>query len=401
MHIPLRTRRPPRSFRTASAALMAAALVLACDKGGGELPVHKGKPHAQRDATPASSDFENGGAPSKPKETISPAALIDRARPLIQALPPQADNPANPLTDAKIELGRMLYFDPRLSKGQGLSCNTCHVLTHYGIDTREQSGARSKTSEGHRKQFGERNTPTVYNAAFALAQFWDGRAADVEQQAGMPIVNPVEMAMANPEGVVAVIKSIPGYAPLFQAAFPDASDPLTYENIGKAIGAFERKLVTPAAFDKFMKGDTSALDEDQMRGLKLFLDVGCTQCHTGPAIGGTQFQKLGSVKPWPNLVDTGREKHTGAAADRYFFKVPTLRNVAETGPWLHDGSIGTLEKMVELMSEHQTSRGKLSAEETRLLVAFLGALTGELPREYIAEPKLPENGPTTPAPDPS
>jgi cytochrome c peroxidase len=386
-----------RSFRP---FVLAVSVVLACESGGGELPVHKGKPHAQRDATPTESD--EAGAVATPKETISPAALVERARPLIRATPPQADNPANPLTDAKIELGRTLFHDPRLSKSQTISCDTCHVLAHYGIDTRERDGKRVRTSPGHRDQLGERNSPTVYHAAFALAQFWDGRAADVEAQALGPILNPVEMAMPDAEAVVAVVKSIPGYAPLFRAAFPDASDPITFENLGKAIGAFERKLVTISPFDRFMNGDAAALDEDQLRGLKLFLDAGCTQCHTGPAIGGTQFQKLGTVKPWPDEIkDPGRQKHTGAPADRFFFKVPTLRNVVETGPWLHDGSIDSLERMVQLMSEYQTSRGKLSAEETRLLVAFLGALTGEIPREYVAEPKLPESGPTTPAPDPS
>ncbi len=387
----------PRSLRPTLAVLAFAGL--ACDEPA-EPAVHKGKPRAERQAEEAKA-FEAGTA-AAPKEAISAAALIDRARPLLGATALVAENPANELTDAKIDLGRKLYYDPRLSKGQTFSCNSCHVLAHYGIDTRERDGGRARTSEGHKKQFGERNSPTVYHAAFALAQFWDGRAPDVETQAQMPITNPVEMAMADPASVITVMKSIPGYLPLFQAAFPDDSDPITFANIGKAIGAFERKLVTVAPFDRFMKGDTAALDDDQLRGLKLFLDAGCTQCHTGPSVGGTQFQKLGSVKPWPDpLTDTGREKHTGAAADRYFFKVPTLRNITETGPWLHDGSVTSLERMVQLMSEHQTSRGKLTAEETRLLVAFLGALRGDIPRDYIAEPQLPENGPTTPGPDPS
>jgi cytochrome c peroxidase len=396
-HYPGRPPGPPRSLRLAIAALALLSLALACDDGGA-LPVHKGKARAQQHGE-AGTELE---APTEaPKKTISPAALFDRARPLLGATPLQADNPANPLTTAKIDLGRILYYDPRLSKGQTFSCSTCHDLAAYGIDTRQRDGGRARTSEGHRKQFGERNTPTVYHAAFALAQFWDGRAADVEQQAQMPITNPVEMAMADPASVLAVLRSIPGYEALFKAAFPDDAEPVTFENLGKAIGAFERKLVTLAPFDRFMKGEPAALDDDQLRGLDLFLEVGCTQCHTGPSIGGTQFQKLGSVKPWPDLVDSGREKHTGSPADRYFFKVPTLRNVTETGPWLHDGSITTIEKMVQLMAEHQTSRGKLTDEETRLLVAFLGSLKGEIPFEYIAEPKLPENGPTTPGPDPS
>lgn len=381
------------------------AAVGACDHGD-ELAAYKGKPRSTAEGKAeakakaaelrAAGDFDaaDAGGP-----TISPAAVLDRVRPLFGALPAVADNPANPITDAKVELGKLLYFDPRLSKNQQISCDTCHDLEAWGVDVREKDGARVRTSEGHGGQFGDRNSPTVYNAALHIAQFWDGRAADVEQQAGMPILNPVEMAMPDEAAVVAVLRSIPGYAEKFAAAFPDGGEPITYANMARAIGAFERKLMTPAAFDRFLAGDAGALDGAQLRGLQLFVDVGCTQCHAGAALGGTQFQKLGSVKPWPDLKDEGRAAHTKSPIDRFIFKVPSLRNVEKTGPWLHDGSIDDLPTMVQKMAEHQSARGKLTPQENAAIVAFLGSLTGELPKELIAAPELLPGGPDLPKPD--
>ncbi len=359
----------------------------ACDDKK-ELPAHKGKSHSTQDAA-ASASAEPATDP-KPVAGLSVAALLERARPLLPVLPSVADNPANPITDAKVELGRMLYFDKRLSKSQQISCNTCHDLAAYGIDVREKDGARMQTSEGHGGHFGGRNSPTVYNAGFHLAQFWDGRALDLEDQ--------TTKAINDEPAMLATLKSIPGYAEPFTAAFPGGGDPITPANVSQAIAAFERKLVTPAPIDKFLAGDVTALDEEQLRGLTLFLDVGCTTCHTGPAIGGMQFQKLGSVKPWPDLTDEGRAAHTKSPLDRFVFKVPSLRNVAKTGPWLHDGSINDLSVMVQKMAEHQSARGKLTGVETAALVAFLGSLTGTLPVALISEPTLPPSGPQTPQP---
>jgi cytochrome c peroxidase len=195
--------------------------------------------------------------------------------------------------------------------------------------------------------------------------------------------------MDDDAAVLAALKSVPKYVEMFAAAFPEGGEPITMANLGRAIGAYERKLVTPAPFDRFMAGDMAALDEAQLLGLQYFLDVGCTQCHSGPAVGGMQFQKLGSIKPWPDLVDEGRAAHTKNAIDKFVFKVPSLRNVTETGPWLHDGSIEDLETMVGKMAEHQSARGKLTDAETKAIVAFLGSLKGELPKDLIKAPELP------------
>jgi len=394
---------PSRSLRRRSTCTTAALvgllgqLFMACDAA--PLPVHKGTPRAE--GGHARGRFDKAGGGDANAKRLSPAALADRARRDLAPLPTAAESPNNPLTDEKVALGRMLYHDKRLSKNQDIACVTCHDLERFGVDVRERDGARTRTSPGHRDQLGERNTPTVYNAGLAFVQFWDGRAADLEDQALKPMTNPVEMAMPDEAAVVRVVESIPAYREAFAAAFPEEKDPVTPKTIAHAVGAFERKLVTPGRFDKFLRGDMTALDEQELYGLQLFFDVGCTQCHTGAGVGGTQFQKLGSVKPWPELRDEGRFRETKDPKDRFVFKVPTLRNVAETGPWLHDGSIATLEEMVHKMAEHQSTRGRLKPDEAVAIVAFLRSLTGELPADLIAVPELPPSGPDTPGPDAS
>jgi cytochrome c peroxidase len=322
------------------------------------------------------------------------ATLIARAKALFPPPPEVAENAKNPLTEAKIALGRQLYFEKRLSLGQDLSCNSCHDLASYGVDVREDD---RRTSAGHRAQRGDRNTPTVYNAALHFVQFWDGRAADVEEQAKGPILNPVEMAMAGDAAVVAMLRSIPGYEALFKAAFPDEADPFSYDNVGKAIGAFERRLITRSPVDDFLAGNADALSENQRKGFALFLDAGCIACHTGAAWGGGMYQKIGLLKPYPT-ADEGRFVVTKSEADKFLFKVPSLRNIAKTAPYFHDGSVATLEQAVRIMAEHQTPKGTLSDEEAHLLVTFLEALTGPLPAEYIAEPPALPGGPKTPRP---
>jgi len=389
-----------RGIRRAAKTLLVALTIAGCDAE--PWPVHKGPPRAHRTQRgqrfqPVDAAAGQGGAAKQ----ISPAAVADRARTVLAALPAAAESPNNPLTDAKVELGRMLYFETRISKNHDISCATCHDLAHFGVDVREKDGKRLATSLGHREQLGDRNTPTVYNAGLAFVQFWDGRAADVEDQAMKPMTNPVEMAMADEAAVVRVLESIPGYVEAFTAAFPDERDPITEKTVSHAIGAYERKLVTPGRFDRFMKGDLAALEQEELRGLQLFFDVGCTQCHTGAAVGGTQFQKLGTVKPWPNLTDEGRFRETKDPKDRFVFKVPSLRNVTKTGPYLHDGSIDSLEDMVQRMAEHQSTRGRLKPDEAAAIVAFLHTLEGELPAALIAAPTLPPSGPETPKPDAS
>lgn len=310
-------------------------------------------------------------------------AMLGMFQPVLEV----AENPANPLSDAKVDLGRMLYYETRLSKNRTVSCNSCHDLASFGDDGKP-------VSTGIHEQTGGRSAPTVYNAAIHIAQFWDGRAADVEAQAVGPVLNPIEMGMPDEAYVLNVLKSIPGYVEAFAKAFPDEKDPLTYANVGKAIGAFERKLMTPSRFDDFLKGDESALTDAEKKGLNLFVTTGCTVCHNGMGVGGHLFQKLGLVKEWPTK-DLGRFEHTKNEADKYFFKVPSLRNITETGPYLHDGSISSLEEIVSKMAEFQLGR-TISAEETKSIVAFLGSLKGRVDADYIKKPDLPADGPDTP-----
>lgn len=292
------------------------------------------------------------------------------------------------LTEAKVNLGRMLYFETRISANGKMSCNTCHVLDKYGQDN-------LPFSPGHEGKLGGRSSPTVYNAAFHIAQFWDGRAPTVEEQAKGPVLNPVEMGMASGDQVVEILKSIPGYVSAFKAAFPGEEHPITYDNFGRAVGAFERGLVTPSRWDDYLKGKKEALTAAEQKGYENFAKAGCATCHNGPAIGGMMYHKLGLVKAWPELKDLGRFEATKVETDKYFFKVPSLRNVTETGPYLHDGSIVSLAEMVRKMAEHQLGK-TLTDEETDSIVTFLSSLKGDLPTEYIAPPELPASGPNTP-----
>lgn len=331
-------------------------------------------------------------APEAPKAVE--VAEIDKSRlALFAALPDVMESKDNPITDDKVALGRMLYFETRMSRNHDISCNSCHLLDKYGVDNK-------KTSEGHKKQLGTRNSPTVYNAAGHFAQFWDGRAKDVEEQATKPILNPSEMALPNDKACVAVLRSIPEYEQLFKKAFPEAKDAVTYENVGKAIGAFERKLVTPSRWDKYLKGDKNALTAEEKAGFNKFFDTGCIACHTGAYGGGAMYQKLGLVKPYPNQKDQGRFEVTKQDADKMMFKVPGLRNVEKTAPYYHDGSIATLEEAVKDMATYQLGK-ELKDAEAKSIVAWLNTLTGELPMAYVAQPNLPPKSPKTPKPNPN
>jgi cytochrome c peroxidase len=293
-------------------------------------------------------------------------------------LPTQADNAQNPITEAKVKLGKKLYFETKLSNANDISCNSCHGLNSYGVDNKQ-------FSSGHKGQLGDRNSPSVYNSALHASQFWDGRAKDVEEQALGPIMNPVEMAMGAEADVIGRLKADPEYPALFKSAFPDETDPVTFANIGKAIGAFERTLQTPSRFDDFLKGNDKALTEQEKKGLETFKTVGCTTCHFGDTVGGKMFQKLGLVKPYPT-TDTGRFKVTNNEFEKYFFKVPSLRNVEKTAPYFHDGSIKTLDEAVKLMAEYQLGK-TLTDEQTADIVAFLKSLTGTIPSEFADEKK--------------
>lgn len=300
---------------------------------------------------------------------------------LFAVLPPEATPLTYQLSDNLINLGRVLYYDPRLSVNQTQSCNTCHPLDRYGVDS-------LPLSIGHNGMPVKRNAPTVYNAALHIAQFWDGRSPTVEEQAKGPILSSDEMGMLDAAAVETVLRSIPGYAALFAAAFPGDPNPITFDHLSQAIGAFERRLLTPARFDRFLAGDYTQFTEQEQRGFATFAELGCPNCHVGVTVGGLQFKKLGEKEPYP-LEDVGRFALTNLEVDRYVFKVPSLRNVAQTAPYLHNGSIQTLEEMVALMARYQLGK-QVAAEQITDVVAFLNTLTGEIPRDYIAPPPLPQ-----------
>ncbi|HIP43090.1 MAG TPA: cytochrome-c peroxidase [Aquifex aeolicus] len=347
--------------------------------------------------------FTGMGIAAAEKATKEDMELLKLAKQYFKPLPKVAENPENPITPEKVRLGKMLYYEPRLSKSGLISCNTCHNLARYGVDN-------LPTSIGHRWAIGPRNAPTVYNAAIHIAQFWDGRAKDVEEQALGPIVNPIEMANTE-ENVVKTLKSIPEYVELFKKAFPNDKEPLKYENIGKAIGAFERTLMTPSRFDEFLKGNTKALTEQEKRGLKTFIEVGCAGCHNGAGVGGHMFTKFGAIteywkvtfpyvlKEKPTIkVDFGRFGVTKKEGDMFVFKVPSLRNIEHTYPYFHDGSVWSLEDAVRIMAKTQLGK-ELTDQQVKDIVAFLKALTGEIPKHALEVPVLPASTKNTPKPN--
>ena len=297
--------------------------------------------------------------------------------------------PPSGVAAEKVNLGRRLYYDTHLSTNNSLSCNSCHDLAKYGAD---QGRA---VSTGHNGKPGGRNSPTVYNAGLQFAQFWDGRAPTLAAQASGPMMNPVEMGMPGPEAVLAMLRANPDYVKLFRTAYPGEKDAVTMENVTDAIAAFESRLLTPARWDDYLRGNTQALSEEEKEGLRVYMNVGCAACHAGTGMGGNSYQKLGAFKNWPDETsDRGRFAVTGEQRDIMYFKVPMLRNVEETGPWFHNGQVSSLNEAVRLMGEYQTGHA-LSQEQVRSIVTFLHALTGQIPRDYV-EPQ-PANAPAAAA----
>lgn len=292
--------------------------------------------------------------------------------------------PKTPQQEAKIELGKMLWFDPRLSLSGKVSCNTCHDLSTNGADTKP-------LSIGYAGRKGTVNSPTVFNAEKQIAQFWNGRAKTLAEQATGPITNPLEMAM-TPELAEGVIRSIPGYRPYFEKAFGSKNP--TFSEIAEALAAFETTLTTPnAPFERYLKGDKNALTQQQIDGLKLFRRSGCIRCHSGNLLGGTSFQKVGSVRPYvTDNSSKGRMDVSGKPWDEMMFKVPTLLNVERTAPYFHDGAVKTLPDAVKKMADIQLDMN-LSEKQVEEIVAFLESLNGELPK--IEKPTLPPSGPET------
>lgn len=321
--------------------------------------------------------------------------LMKRANSYFGPLP-LPDTTSEEFSAIKVQLGRMLYYDARLSKSSFISCNSCHSLATYGVDN-------LATSVGHNWQLGDRNAPTVINASLHGTQFWDGRAADVEEQATMPILNPIEMAIPHEEITTDRIASIKEYVELFEQAFPGEENPITLTNIGNAIGAFERMLITPSRFDDFMNGDPDALNEQEKRGLEAFMAANCQTCHMTPLLGGHIYQKFGVMQDYWELTgsevpDVGRGSVTKDPNQNYFFKVPGLRNIDRTYPYFHDGSVWSLRDAVSIMNELQFGK-KLGDQELDDIMAFLGSLTGELPESIRVVPILPPSTAETSRPD--
>jgi len=297
-------------------------------------------------------------------------------------------------TPARVALGKMLYFEPRLSESHAISCNSCHMVGLGGVDLQQ-------TSIGHHWQRGGRNAPTVLNAVFNTAQFWDGRARDLQEQAGGPLVNPIEMGTTE-RHVVEQLSGIPGYVEAFRQAFPDQADAITFENVRDAIALFEATLLTPnAPFDRYLKGDPGALTSGQREGLQLFIEKGCAGCHRGINLGGSMYAPFGVVeRPGAEFLppaDKGRFEVTKTVSDEYVFKVPTLRNIDLTPPYFHTGAAWDLRQAVAVMGSTQLG-AELSDAEVDRITDFLHALTGEQPE--VVYPMLPPSVATTPRPQP-
>lgn len=329
--------------------------------------------------------------------------FLATAQVLFGTLPEPTAQGGGPLDPAMVELGQMLFHDPRLSLSGFVSCNSCHNLATYGVDG-------LATSLGHRWAVGPRNAPTVLNAALHGRQFWDGRALDVEEQAKGPVLNPIEMAIPSEGFALERLASIPEYVDRFAAAFPQSSPPLTYANAAAAIGAFERTLLTPAPFDAYLAGDPTAISDDARAGLQVFVENGCAGCHGGPALGGEVFARFGIVeayweatRPYVTLdtptqpMDVGRYAVTHDPADLYVFKSPSLRNVTRTYPYFHDGSVWDLGDALQVMARVQLG-DTFSDQELAYLLAFFETLEGEIPAEALRIPVLPASTATTPRP---
>jgi cytochrome c peroxidase len=298
----------------------------------------------------------------------------------------------NPQSGAKILLGKTLYFDPRLSSSGMVSCNSCHNVMEGGDDSRA-------VSVGVEGQTGARSAPTVWNSAFLSAQFWDGRAKTLEDQARGPVTNPIEMGMKSWDDAVAVLKQIEGYAPMFVAAFGEGAQ-ITEDNTVKAIAAYERTLITPnSAYDKYVKGDKKAMTEQQIRGMETFEKAGCVACHSGANFSGPElpmgqgfFMKFPTFpgseydEKYDLVSDTGLHTVTGKDSDKGMWRVPPLRNIAITAPYAHNGAVPTLDEMVRVMGKTQLNKD-FSDDEVADIVAFLNALTGEFPEQTM--PRLP------------
>ncbi len=313
-------------------------------------------------------------------------ALLKDARSLFAPLPKDMATEARPITPALVELGRALFFEPRVSVDGTTSCARCHQPQLYGSDALTKS-------HGNHDRIGSRNAPTVLNTALQVKQHWSGNREDVEDQATRALTGAGSFGNPDFDAPMARLKAIPGYQPLFKAAFPGDENPVTAANWGRAIGAYERTLVSRSRFDDFLDGKEDALSASERAGLRTFIDTGCVACHNGIGVGGGEFKKFGVVEDYwkatgSEKIDEGRATDTKKPEDKYLFKVPLLRNVAMTGPYFHDGSVASLEAAVRIMARVQLGATP-SDKEVQDIVAFLGSLTGPLPANYATAPALP------------
>ncbi len=312
--------------------------------------------------------------------------LMKRAKEVMGPLPASMPFEQNPITPEKVKLGKILFYESRISIDGTVSCARCHPISLYATD-----GLRKAI--GNNCKENPRNSPTIFNAASQISAHWIGNRTDVEDQARQSVTGPPAFGMPSNEAVEKVLRGMKEYVSLFKAAFPGEKEPVTVANLAKAIGAFERTLMTPAPFDAFVKGNAKALTEQQKKGLKTFFETGCMTCHFSPYVGGQMYQKFGVFEPYWNYtkspkIDEGRFAVTKNEADKYVFKVPVLRNVAETPPYFHDGSVDKLGDAIRIMGKIQLLKD-LSTEQVADIMAFFTSLTGQLSDDAMRVPILP------------
>ena len=312
--------------------------------------------------------------------------LFKQAKSIFGPLPQVMMSEKNPITPEKVKLGKILFYETRISVDGTVSCARCHPFSLYAADG-------LKKSIGNNCKVNPRNAPTILNAAGQISAHWIGNRADVEDQAKQAVIGPPSFGMPSYEAVENKLKEIRGYADLFKTAFPGEANPITVDNFAKSVGAFERTLVTPSAFDVFVKGDRTALTASQERGLKTFIETGCMTCHSSAYFGGQMYQKFGILEPYwkytkSEPIDEGKYVVTKNEADKYVFKVPVLRNVEKTYPYFHDGSVDKLENAVWIMGKIQLGKD-LNKSQLEEVVAFLKSLTGKIPEDALKVPLLP------------
>jgi len=312
--------------------------------------------------------------------------FLKQAKSIFGPLPRVMTSEKNPVTPEKVKLGKILFYETRISVDGTVSCARCHPFGLYAADG-------LKKPIGNNCKLNPRNAPTILNAAAQISAHWIGNRTDVEDQAKQSVIGPPSFGMPSHEAVEKKLKEIKGYGELFKRAFPGETDPITVDNLAKAIGTFERTLVTPSRFDSFLKDDVTALNEQEKRGLRTYIEAGCIMCHFGPYLGGQTYQKFGIVEPYwkytkSEPIDEGRYAVTKNEADKYVFKVPIHRNVARTAPYFHDGSVEKLEDAVRIMGKIQLGKD-LDKTQVEEVVTFLKCLTGKIPEDALRVPLLP------------